>query len=130
MKFKSHRHSKILLCITVFLLLLASSAAAEVIKEGDKTYLVDQTGERWDISQAVSIGYDPYQFEFGIGRHAFQTLDDRHWNSTADRPSMFRGERVIGVAGDGDAHAYSVDKLRYHEIANTYLGSEAIVTGY
>jgi len=130
MKIESNRNFNVLLCIVVFLILLASSAAAEVIKEGDKTFLVDQAGERWDISQAVSIGYDPYQFEFGIGRHAFRTLDDRHWNSTADLPSSFRAMRVIGVAGDGDAHAYSVGKLRYHEIANTYLGSQAIVTGY
>jgi len=130
MKIKSFHNFNMLLYIAVFLILIASSAAAEVIKEGDKTYLVDQTGERWDISQAVSIGYDPYQFEFGIGRHAFQTLDDRHWNSTTDHPSASKGMRVIGVAGDGDVHAYSVGKLRHHEIANTYLGSQAIVTGY
>jgi hypothetical protein len=55
---------------------LASTATAAVVVEGDKSYLVGQTGERWDITQAVSIGYDPFGFEFGIGRHAFQPLPD------------------------------------------------------
>ena len=89
---------------------------------------MDRTGERWDITQAVSIGFDPAQFEFGIGRHAFNPLDDTHWQpGSAPNAS---GMRIIGIAGDGDAHAYSVDKLRYHETANTYLGSAAIVAGY
>ena len=32
---------------------------------------------------------------------------------------------------DGNAaHAYSVPKLRYHEIANTVIGGNAIAVGY
>ena len=107
---------------------LHAAAAARVVKEGTKTYLVDRTGERWDISQAVSIGFDPQYFEFGIGRHAFQTLDNRHWQSETEHAAP--GMRVIGVAGNQEAHAYSVRKLRYHETANTQLGSQAIVAGY
>jgi hypothetical protein len=38
--------------------------------------IVNRTGERWDISQAVSIGFDPKKFEFGIGRHAFHPLKE------------------------------------------------------
>ncbi len=112
----------------LLLILLASHVEATVIKEGDKTYLVDQTGEHWNITQAVSIGFDPNQFEFGIGRYAFQPLDDSNWDNGSEQPSF--GMRIIGVAGNGDAHAYSVKKLRYHETANTFLGSEAIVAGY
>lgn len=110
------------------LMLLASSAAGEVVKAGDRTYLVDRTGERWDISQAVSIGYDPHKFEFGIGRHAFQPLDDGDWSPKIDVSSP--GMRIIGVAVNGHAHAYSVERLRSHETANTLLGTRAIVTGY
>lgn len=110
------------------LIFFASPAASSVIKDGDKIYLVDRTGERWDINQAVSIGYDPNQFEFGIGRDAFQTLDERHWTTQPvnTNPAM----RVIGVAENGDVHAYSVGKLSHHETANTTLGSQAIVAGY
>ncbi len=113
-----------------FLLLVpfAPHAAAAVVKQGLKTFLVDRTGERWDITQAVSIGFDPNQFEFGIGRYAFNPLDDSHWH--ADSTHHSAEMRVIGVAADGDAHAYSVRKLSYHETANTFLGSKAIVAGY
>lgn len=112
----------------LLLILLASYVGATVLKEGDKTYLVDQTGERWDITQAVSIGFDPDLFEFGIGRYAFEPLDDTNWENGSVKPSSEM--RIIGIAGFGDAHAYSVRKLRHHETANTFLGPEAIVAGY
>lgn len=128
MNFKPIRTLHFLLSVFMYLILLASSAAAAVVKEGDKTYIVDRTGERWNISQSVSIGYDPNKFEFGIGRHAFQTLDDSHWNPKSEHTSS--GMRIIGVVGNGDAHAYSVGKLRYHETANTLIGSQAIVASY
>ena len=110
------------------LVFLAPHASAAVLKKAGQTFLVDRTGERWDITQAVSIGFDPAHFEFGIGRHAFNPLDDTHWEPGLKQNGS--GMRIIGVAGNGDAHAYSVNKLRYHETANTFLGSEAIVTGY
>ena len=110
------------------LLVLPPAAWSRVLEDGDKTYLVDRTGERWDISQAVSIGFEPRYFEFGIGRHAFRTLDDTHWQSETAGANGYT--RVIGVADNEDAHAYSVAKLRYHEIANTHLGHRAIAAGY
>ncbi len=128
MKITRMRMVKILLSACLTLAFIAPHAAAAVLKYGGRTYLVDRTGERWDISQAVSIGFDPDHFEFGIGRHTFNPLDDTDWEP--DEKQSGSGMRVIGVAGNGDAHAYSVDKLRYHETANTFLGSDAIVAGY
>jgi hypothetical protein len=43
-------------------------------------YLVDRHGERWDITQAKSIGFEPGRFEFGIGRNAFRPLSDNDWS--------------------------------------------------
>ena len=128
MKITAMRIFQVLSGACLIMVCLAPHAAAAVLKEGAKTYLVDRTGERWDITQAVSIGFDHDHFEFGIGRHAFKPLDDTHWQPGSNQDDS--GMRVIGVAGNGDAHAYSVNKLRYHETANTFLGSEAIVTGY
>lgn len=112
----------------LLMVLLSLNAAAEVVKDGKTTFLVDRTGDRWDITQAVSIGFDPDRFEFGIGRYAFNPLDDNHWQD--DSTHNDAGMRVIGVAADGEAHAYAVRKLSYHETANTFLGSKAIVAGY
>jgi hypothetical protein len=106
----------------------ALAAMAKVLKKGDRIYIVDQTGEHWDISQAVASGYEPDHFEFGIGRDAFQPLGERDWLSkTGDIPNNLR---VIGVAGHDEAHAYAVEKLHYHETANTFLGPRAILAAY
>ena len=118
---------------TVLFALLAAGAFAQiavarVVEEGGHTYLIDRTGERWDITQARSIGFDPYGFEFGIGRNAFRPLNDSDWqtDTKGHRPGM----SIIGISGDGASHAYSVEKLSYHETANTLLGDSAIVVGY
>jgi hypothetical protein len=126
----SNTAKQICLQLSVILVLTAVGVAAlaTVVKDGQETFLVDRTGERWDITQAVSIGFDPDGFEFGIGRYAFNPLDDSHWQdaSAGTRSTM----RVIGVADGDDAHAYSVRKLSHHETANTFLGDKAIVAGY
>ena len=128
MKITLIRLFKALLGAFLALGFLVPHAASAVLKEDGQTFLVDRTGECWDITQAVSIGFDPDYFEFGLGRHAFDPLDDTHWQSSSKQNAS--GMRVIGVVGKGDAHAYSVNKLRHHETANTFLGSEAIVAGY
>lgn len=128
MELRRLKRRYVLVGILLNVMFLVPSAYAIVLIERDKTYIVDQTGERWDITQAVSLGYDPHHFEFGIGRHVFETLDDRHWDSGSD--AVFVNMRIIGVAGNGDVHAYSVAKLRYHETANTFLGGQPIVAGY
>ena len=128
MKTKTMLTFKTLFFAFLFLIIIAQYAVAAVVREGDKTYLVDRTGERWDITQAVSIGFDPAKFEFGIGRYAFNPLDETNWKSGSKQ--SYSKMRVIGVARDGDAHAYSVKKLWRHETANTFLGPEAIVASY
>jgi len=110
------------------MLLVSQSSGTAALKEGENTYIVDQTGERWDITQAVSLGFNPRYFEFGIGRNAFTPLGEGNWQNTpVDENSRMR---VIGITGNGESHAYSIAKLWSHETANTYLGSQPIVAGY
>lgn len=119
---------KIAVIITSSLFFLPSGTVCSyVTRARNKTYIVDQTGEKWDVSQAVSIGFDPQRFQYGIGKNAFTTLDDSHLK---DNASFLRNHRVIGVANESESQAYSVSKLRSHEIANTNLGSEPIAVGY
>lgn len=121
----------ILLIVAAVILVGRQSETASktvVENEGAKIFIVDQTGERWDITQAVSIGFDPRYFEFGIGRNAFRPLGENDWLDTPeDKDARIR---VLGIAGNGDAHAYSVAKLGGHETANTRLGSQPIVAAY
>jgi hypothetical protein len=113
--------------ISVFYLFQSGTANSYVTTERNKTYLVDQTGEKWDVTQANSIGFDPHWFQYGIGRNAFTTLSDSHLKN---KPSFLQDYRIIGIANEFEAQAYSVPKLRRHEIANTTLGSKPIAVGY
>ena len=103
------------------------SSAAFVTRIGGKTYIVDRTGERWDVTQAESIGFKPGSFQYGIGKNAFTPLNDSHLK---DNASSLRDSRVIGIANESESQAYSISKLRSHEIANTTLGSNPIAVGY
>jgi len=102
--------------------------AAPVTGENGKIWIVDQTGERWDVTQAQSLGFDPRGFQYGVGRNAFTPLDDSRVRKEYD--GIPRSNRVIGV-GEGPSHrAYSVPTLWSHEVANSNLGGKPIAVGY
>ena len=108
-------------------LFLSAPAFSRVIRDGDKTFIVDMHGERWDVTQALSIGFEPGRFRHGIGRNAFTPLDD---SSMSEDTSNARNQRVIGVSDGKDANAYSVSKLYRHETANSFLGDAPITAAY
>jgi hypothetical protein len=94
----------------------------------ESVYIIDRTGERWEITQAVSLGFNADGFQFGIGRDAIRPLDDSSLN---DKTSALDAKtRVIGVENGPEAHAYVVRKLTLHEIANTRLGEAPIAAAY
>ncbi len=103
-------------------------ASPQVIKDMEKTYIVDRHGEKWDVTQAQSVGFSPERFQYGIGRYAFTPLDDSYVTDQTEH--VYDGLRVIGVSNDNEAIAYSVSKLRRHEIANSQIGETPIAVGY
>ncbi len=104
------------------------TAFSSVIEEGGKTYVVDRTGERWDVTQAKFIGFSPERFQYGIGRNTIPPLDNSHFSVGPYR--VPEGLRVIGVTEGPAVQAYSVPKLTRHEIANTEIGGKKIAVGY
>jgi hypothetical protein len=102
--------------------------AASVIREGGKTYIQDRMGERWDVTQAETLGFHPGGFQYGIGRNAFTPLTDARVRKEGKRlPGRLR---VIGVAQGEEKRAYSVPRLSGHEVANSALGGEEIAVAY
>jgi hypothetical protein len=93
-----------------------------------KVYIVDRTGERWDVTQAVSLGFNPEDFEFGLGRNAFTTLDDSLL--TNDTSNIAKNARVIGVADGSTAKAYTISRLLGHEISNSSIGKKPVAVSY
>ncbi len=108
--------------------LVSGTALSFVKKEGDKTFIVDQTGESWDVTQAESIGFKPERFQYGIGRNAFTPLDDSELKDNVG--SVSGNLRILGVDDGSRAQAYSIPRLRRHEIANSKIGSEPIAVGF
>ena len=101
---------------------------SEVIRKNGETFIRDRKGEEWEITQAVSIGFRPYHFEYGLGRNAFSSLDDsRLQNATKSIPKRLR---IIGVQGENESKAFSVKTLRGHEVANSYIGDTPIAAAY
>jgi hypothetical protein len=102
--------------------------AASVFREGGKAIIVDRRGERWDVTQAESLGFHPEGFQYGIGRDAFTPLDDSGVRKEGrDLPGNLR---VIGVAEGTERRAYSVPRLSRHEVANSALGGMEIAVAY
>jgi hypothetical protein len=117
--------------IAVFSVVFVAAAgldAASVVQKEGRTYIKDQTGELWEVNQAQSIGFKPERFQYGIGKHAFRPLDDSLLKD--DITSAFQNPRVIGIADASEARAYSISKLKYHEIANTWIGEQPVAAGY
>ena len=109
-------------------LLVLGETFSRVIHDGDRTFIVDRHGERWDVTQARSIGFMPDLFRHGIGRNAFTPLDDS--NLRDDRRNVSKNTRVIGVSDGKQANAYSVPRLRRHEVANSRIGEKPIAAAY
>jgi hypothetical protein len=119
--------SLFIVCCSLFLIGV-SAACSSVVREGEKVYIVDRVGVRWDVTQAESIGFKPKGFEYGLGRNAFQPLDDSQLSEKVE--GVHKNLRIIGVEEGSLAQAYSVPKLTGHEIANSQIGSKSIAVAY
>jgi hypothetical protein len=119
-----------IIIISVVLIGFVVGIGADTTVERNKTqtYIIDRTGERWDVTQAIILGFKPGKFQYGIGRNAFNPLDDS--NLSDDSGSVSSSQRVIGVSDGNTAQAYSVSKLSRHEVANSMLGDAPIAVGY
>ena len=104
------------------------AAFSNVRHEDGKTYIIDRTGDKWDVTQAVSLGFKPENFQYGIGKDTFTPLDDS--SLTESNPDLPKNMRVIGIEEGEDAKAYSVGRLSRHEISNSTLGEKPVAVGY
>ena len=120
--------------INIFIVIIATIpifsgfSFSRAIEENGKSYIVDLHGERWDVTQAKSIGFDPERFRHGIGRNAFTPLDDSYLKDKS--PNVSSNTRVIGISDGTEARAYSVPRLYRHEVANSSIGDQAIAAAY
>ena len=118
----------IIIFLSATLIFVSISSAAYVLKKEGKIYIQDQRGELWDVTQAKTLGFKSGSFQYGVGKNAFTPLDDSYLSDGSSE--KFQNPRVIGIADGKEARAYSVPKLRHHEIANTQINDKKIAVGY
>ena len=118
----------IFIVIIALIPILSGFTFSRAIEENGKSYIVDLHGERWDVTQARSLGFMPERFQHGIGRNAFTPLDDSAMKDKS--PSASKSLRVIGISDGKQANAYSVPRLWHHEVANSSLGDKKIAAAY
>ena len=125
--------SKISIVILPLLLILFYFATHEtgssvVLKDAERIYIVDRTGEPWDVTQAVSLGFDPDGFEFGLGKDAFTPLNDSLL--TEDTSNVSDNMRVIGLTDGSSAQAYTIQRLWAHEVSNSNIGNDPVAVSF
>lgn len=114
--------------VLVLVIWSAPAWAAQVERRGDRVWIVDRLGDRWEVTQAEALGFEPEKFQYGIGKDAIVPLDERAFSSA---PADVRDrERVIGFGSDEEARAVSVRILARHEILNTKLKDAWVAAAY
>lgn len=114
--------------VFVFMLCSPSVRAAFIVERWGNIYIEDQKGELWEIDQAKSIGFKPNKFQYGIGRNTIGPLNDSHLKYRMSY--AFEDPGVIGIADGDNAQAYSIKKLKHHEVANTVISEKPIAAAY
>ena len=104
-----------------------------VKNEGDRIFIVDQTGKEWDITHAVrNYAFSPTEFQFGLGPRAIRPILNPQF-ATAGHPSYpaddFDGV-VIGTEIGGDSRAYRLSDLNAHEVVDDKFGDLHVAVGW
>lgn len=94
---------------------------AEVVREGEKIFIVDLRGKRWDVTHAVNeYGFVAEQFQFGLGENAIlPVLNPKHIAEGHERyPSDDATFFVLATRIRYMARAYPINILAIHEIVD------------
>lgn len=99
-----------------------------VQRHGGHVYIVDPVGQRWEVSQAESMGFSPCKFSHRVGNDVSVSTDRA--SLSADAAEVTDDSRVMGVFSGGEARAYLVSSSRPHEVINDAIGGSAVAVVY
>ncbi len=103
-----------------------------IIRTDGKILIEDQTGKRWDITEAVNkYGFDPEKFQFGVGPNAIPPIMNPRFYNPGETGYPGNGNfQVIGYERNGETRAYSLNKMVSHEVANEVFQDQQIAVAY
>ena len=106
---------------------------ADIKRENNKIYIIDNTGKKWDVTHAFErYGMKSENYQYGLGPYAIQPINLPMMLSPGDAgyPKDNSTETVIGVNIAGDIRAYSIAKLSRHEVVNDVIGGVYVSVVY
>jgi len=104
----------------------AATAAAPATAGGDEAESGDTGSSTESESGAV---FDEAGLSLGPGQ-AFTVLDDPPMVPASSALWLKDDDVVLGIAGDGEAHAFPAAQLAYHHIVNTTIAGEPYLVTY
>jgi hypothetical protein len=113
--------------------LSSADESDEVFSIIEGSFLIDATGHVWNVTHAVEVyGMLVENWRFGGGPDAIKPINAPQFFSPGETgyPSATRTDEVIGFERNGDARAYPLSVLNWHEVVNDWYGEEAIAVVY
>jgi len=101
--------------------------------DGNKIFIVDDTGERWDITHAVNeYGFDTEQFFFGLGKDFIKPYLNPQFFVPGDAfyPRPDEGFISVGYKVGQDTRAYSLAVLKNTEVVDDDVGGNRVAVCY
>ncbi len=123
----------LLICVGCSSVDAPEEETTQVKEEGDRIFIVDQTGMEWDITHAVrAYGMRPELFQFGLGPYAIRPIINPRMLSPGEGgyPTGDQTHIVIGTTIGGESRAYSIDDLNAHEIVDEVFGDVHVAVGW
>ncbi|RME00405.1 MAG: DUF3179 domain-containing protein [Calditrichaeota bacterium] len=100
---------------------------------GQKIYIVDQTGKRWDVTHAVEkYGFKAEAFQYGLGPDAIPPLLHPEMLSPGEPgyPGAHDSFLVLGARIEEEARAYPIDVMSRHEIVDEVFDATYVAVAY
>jgi len=111
---------------------LGSTPMLHVEKTDGRTYLVDVTKEKFDVTAALEQGYKLDGFEFGIGKDTIAPIMKPEYVKPGDPEfeSWPEDNAVLGTVIDDQARAYPIRLLSHHEVVNDEINDVSFAACY
>lgn len=106
---------------------------ANVHQEGDRIFIVDRTGKRWDVTHAVrEYGFVAREFQFGLGPTAIPPILNPTHLSPGDPgyPADQATFLTMGTEINGDARGYPLSVMSRHEVVDERFGDAHVAVAY
>jgi hypothetical protein len=101
--------------------------------DGDKIFIVDEEGKRWEVTDAVrQFGFQADKFQFGLGGFAIRPINNPRYLAPGDPgyPSPNSSQLVIGTKNGDTPLAYPTSIMKTAEIVNEVFVDEHVAVAY